>query len=129
MENQVLVVVLKGDMASHEILDVMRQLQRVDGVAIVRTLERIVADALPIPEAEELGRFGHDVDPALDFCKEVHEIETLLRMVKDDKCPRAPVEDRIFRAMQFNVGGNQTAVTAKALLRKLEEELKGIAAT
>lgn len=49
MENQVLVVVLKSDLRPVEITEVMKQIQRVDGVVIVKTFERIVEDALPIP--------------------------------------------------------------------------------
>lgn len=49
MENQVLVVVLKENMSSAEVQEAMTQVKRVEGVLIVKTFERIVEDALPIP--------------------------------------------------------------------------------
>lgn len=52
MENQVLVVVLKEDLGTFELTEIMKQLQGHPKVAIVKTFERIVADALPIPNTE-----------------------------------------------------------------------------
>lgn len=50
MENQVLVVVLKEDLQTPEIQDIINRLREIEGVLIVKTFERIVEDALPIPE-------------------------------------------------------------------------------
>lgn len=50
MENQVLVIVLREDMRPDEVQEAMTLIKRVDGVLIVKTFERIVEDALPIPE-------------------------------------------------------------------------------
>ena len=70
--------------------------------------------------------FGHHPDPAIDFCIEVEEIQSIAadRSIgfanpDDDK-----LENRIYRAMQFNVGGDADAVTAKALLREIEATTK-----
>lgn len=71
----------------------------------------------------ELGRFGHHPDPATDFCVEVEEIEGLVYDVGVGLMERKPVDDRIFRAMMFNVGGVDLAVQAKAALRRAEAML------
>lgn len=47
MENQVLVVVLKEDLGTFQIVDVIKQIQGHPCVLAVKTMERVVADALP----------------------------------------------------------------------------------
>lgn len=74
----------------------------------------------------ELGRFGHHPNPAIDFCVEV---DVLKGMVYDAKVGLLDVEtvnERIFRAMSFRVGGVERTVAAKAHLRRLEEEAKAL---
>ena len=68
--------------------------------------------------------FGHHPDPATDFCVEVDAIEGLVYEARVGMIPRKPVEDRIFKAMQFRVGGDPDAVAAKGNLRIAEEYLK-----
>jgi hypothetical protein len=73
-----------------------------------------------------LGRFGHHPDPANDFCVEVEEIQSIAedRKIGFANPDDASLEGRIFRAMQFNVGGDEGAVSAKALLREIEVRVK-----
>jgi hypothetical protein len=73
---------------------------------------------------EERMTFGHHPDPAIDFCVEVEEIQSIAhdRSIGFANPDDSKLEDRIFRAMQFNVGGDEGAVSAKALLRQLEAE-------
>lgn len=73
----------------------------------------------------ELGRFGHHPDPAVDFCVEVDEIEGLVYDARHGLTEYKPVEDRVFKAMRFCVGGDQNAVTAKERLRIAEDYLLG----
>ena len=68
----------------------------------------------------ELGRFGHHSDPAVDFGIEVADIEGLIEDHKVGLDPRKPIEDRIFKAMQFEIGGAPGVVVVKEILRKLE---------
>ena len=74
---------------------------------------------------EQLGRFGHHPDPAVDFCIEVEELEAIAESARiglvgfgheDD---RATLDCRIERAMEFRVGGDGIAVAAKDRLRGL----------
>ncbi|MBZ9600686.1 hypothetical protein [Phyllobacterium chamaecytisi] len=78
------------------------------------------------PTMETLGLFGHHPDPANDFCIEVEAIEglhfnALHGISKPGTTPptMAEVQDRISRAMEFRVGGDEIAVKAKAKLRAL----------
>lgn len=80
-----------------------------------------------------LGRFGHHPDPAIDFCVEVEEIQSIhtnQRMglggpgfdglgYEDDF---STVDKRIERAMIFRVGGDEGAVAAKQILRQIERD-------
>ena len=74
---------------------------------------------------EKLGRFGHHPDPAIDFCVEVEEIQAIAedRKIGFANPDNFKLEDRIFRAMQFNVGGDENAVSAKALLREIDHDI------
>lgn len=69
--------------------------------------------------------FGNHPDPAIDFCIEVDGIEGLAADYRAGLEARQSVEDRIFKAMQFRVGGDEKAVAAKAHLRKIEGQLLG----
>lgn len=69
--------------------------------------------------------FGHHPDPAVDFCVEVDQIEGEVYDAKHGLVPYQPVEDRVFKAMQFRVGGVPEAVAAKGRLRIAENYLKG----
>lgn len=75
--------------------------------------------------AEQLGRFGHHPEPAIDFCVEVEELEAIAESTRlgltgygheDD---RAGLDRRVESAMDFRVGGDSNAVQAKAALREL----------
>jgi hypothetical protein len=81
-------------------------------------LNNIVAQGL-------LGRFGHHPDPANDFCVEVEAIEGEAKNYRIGFQPqsRAALLDRINRAMTFNVGGDEIAVSAKNALREIERSL------
>lgn len=68
----------------------------------------------------ELGRFGHHPDPAIDFCVEVEIIEGLAYDVKVGLAEKKAVEDRIFRASMFRVGGDGNAVEARKRLLAAE---------
>jgi hypothetical protein len=69
---------------------------------------------------EQIGRFGHHPDPAIDFCVEVEAIEGMVCDVRAGLETQADLDSRITRAMTFRVGGDQWAVNAKALLRRIE---------
>lgn len=64
--------------------------------------------------------FGHDQDPATDFCMEVQAIEDELAGQRAGMPARFDLGPRIERAMQFTVGGNARAVVAKSALRTIE---------
>lgn len=74
---------------------------------------------------QEVGRFNHHPDPAIDFCVEVEEIQSIAydRSIGFHNPDDAGLADRIFRAMQFNVGGDANAVSAKAMLRDIERQV------
>ena len=78
-------------------------------------------------DTEKLGRFDHHPDTVLDFCVEVEALEGLVHDVRMGIQEREPVEERIFKAIQFRVGGVERAVVAKGTLRRIEVALKGIA--
>ncbi|APU89004.1 hypothetical protein Rctr197k_221 [Virus Rctr197k] len=71
-------------------------------------------------EPEQLGRFGHHPDPAVDFCVEVDAIEGLEADVEALIAQPEELTARIKRAMDFRVGGNEQAVIAKNRLRSIE---------
>lgn len=75
-------------------------------------------------ESALLGRFGHHPNPAIDFEIEVEELigMGLNRQVGFDLEP--DLEERVARAMDFRVGGDPSAMSAKMQLRKLEDSLK-----
>jgi hypothetical protein len=74
---------------------------------------------------EQLGRFGHHPDPAVDFCCEVEAIEGLACDAGAGLTTLDEVKERIDRAMTFTVGGDPWAVNAKARLRNMEADMKG----
>lgn len=73
---------------------------------------------------EKLGRFGHHPNPAIDFCVEVEEIESMHTNIRIGFAPeeRKERDRRILRAMSFRVGGDANAVDAKHKLREIERE-------
>jgi hypothetical protein len=77
--------------------------------------------------AARLVRFGHHVNPALDFCIEVETIEGHLHDAQHD-FPGKRIDDtfldRIRTAMDFVVGGDPIAVSAKETLRRIHDEVK-----
>lgn len=91
----------------------------------LNTPSRMTKPVMP----EQLGRFGHHPDSAIDFCIEVDEliaIATSARMGltgmghEDD---REGYAARYRAAMEFVVGGDQGAIEAKAVLRDLPENV------
>ncbi|MBY2911408.1 hypothetical protein [Rhizobium leguminosarum] len=74
---------------------------------------------------EELGRFGHHPDPAIDFEVEVETIQGSLYDAThgvDHSTTIDEIRKRIAKAMEFRVGGDAGAVAAKQMLRGLEME-------
>lgn len=79
--------------------------------------------------SERLGRFGHSPadDPANDFCIEVEAIEGEIANTEaglDGCLSWQDIDDRIFKAMTFTVGGDAIAIAAKGTLRELERKVK-----
>lgn len=70
--------------------------------------------------AEGLGKFGHHPDAATDFCVEVDAIEGMVADCKAGLESRGDLNERIFRAMEFRVGGEGRAVMAKGRLREIK---------
>lgn len=68
-----------------------------------------------------LGRFGHHPDPAIDFCVEVESLEG--RLYDASWGINGETVDAVLSsirdAMTFRVGGDQSAVLAKKILRGL----------
>jgi hypothetical protein len=75
---------------------------------------------------QELGRFRHHPDAAIDFCCEVDFLEGRVRNVQCGMDTKDDVAKEIFRAMQFRCGGDAGAVRAKDRLRDLEATLNSI---
>jgi len=73
----------------------------------------------------QLCRFGHHPDAAIDFCIEVEEIEAIAACARlgltgfGHEQDRETLDSRIERAMDFRVGGDAGAVSAKAALRAI----------
>lgn len=78
-------------------------------------------------EMERLGRFGHHPDPAIDFCVEVecleNEIGNHLSGFLNGTPTMSELRERLARAMEFRVGGDEGAVAAKQVLRGVEDRL------
>lgn len=76
-------------------------------------------------ETQELGRFGHHPDPAIDFCVEVEEIEAIWtdRALQFPNPDDAVLKERIGCAMAFRVGGDLHAINAKDRLRKIDDDM------
>lgn len=98
------------------------------GIAGCRPLERAPHPApAPVQVDDTLGRFGHHPDPATDFEVEVTSLQGRLFNAKHAIPDKhgvtesvAQVADAIKRAMTFRVGGVETSVRAKSILRALE---------
>lgn len=77
---------------------------------------------------EKLGRFGHHPDPATDFSVEVEVLEGEWLNTRIGFLNGTPTVDelrrRTERAMEFRVGGDPIAISAKAHLRRLVAELE-----
>lgn len=74
---------------------------------------------------ERLGRFGHHPDPAIDFCVEVEELESMHRNRTIGFDHEPALEARVEKAMDFRVGADLNAVHAKQALRQVDAELCG----
>jgi len=70
---------------------------------------------------EKLGRFDHHPDPAIDFCVEVEELMSIAtdRKIGVSNPSDGDLEPRVAKAMEFRVGGDVSAVYAKAELRAI----------
>jgi hypothetical protein len=73
---------------------------------------------------ERLGRFGHHPDPAIDFCIEVEELQSihLNRMIDFENDPA--LETRVEKAIDFRVGADLNAIDAKRILRGIYAALR-----
>lgn len=71
-------------------------------------------------QTEQLGKFGHHTDPAIDFEVEVTDLIGEAFEADNGMIERGPVVDRIRNAMLFRVGGVPSAMAAKDTLRELE---------
>jgi hypothetical protein len=75
--------------------------------------------------ASDLARFGHHPDPAIDFCVEVEELESIAEKARlglagfGHEEDRAGFDARVEKALDFRVGGDEQAVAAKGVLRQL----------
>lgn len=80
----------------------------------------------PIPMTGALGRFGHHPHPAIDFCVEVEELQSIAtdRGLCVTNFNDGELEARVERAMKFTVGGDPIAVAAKDILREIERALQ-----
>lgn len=76
---------------------------------------------------EKLGRFGHHPDPAVDFCVEVETLDNEWFNTKIGFMNGTPSVDelrvRTDRAMDFRVGGDLNAMSAKSILRVIDGEM------
>lgn len=68
-------------------------------------------------ETNALGRFGHDPDPAVDFCKEVAQIKEGFGNINQTEDEHLELQRRVMKALDFRVGGSFDAVDKKDELR------------
>ena len=75
---------------------------------------------------KDLARFDHHPDPAIDFCVEVEELQSIAwdRAHGLSNPDDAELEERVAFAMQFRVGGDEGAVNAKGLLRSISRSIR-----
>ena len=75
--------------------------------------------------SETLGRFGHHPNSAIDFCVEVEELMSIAtdRKMGIHNPDDGTLEKRVERAMDFRVGGDASAIDAKAEVRAIERHL------
>jgi len=72
---------------------------------------------------DAVGRFGFHPDPAIDFCEEVGDILARHHSIAlGNEADDPTLDKRIFTASMFRVGGDQGAVGAKMVLRRIEAE-------
>ena len=71
----------------------------------------------------KLGRFGWHPDPAIDYCVEVNDLvcEHYAMGCGISILTLPELQDRIFKASMFRVGGDLDAINSRADLRKLEK--------
>ena len=69
----------------------------------------------------DLAQFGHHPDPAIDFCIEVEALEGMA-YDRSVGLPAPQFAERVERALQFRVGGDEGAVAAKNLLRSFAQK-------
>jgi hypothetical protein len=79
-------------------------------------------------ETEQLGRFGHHPDPAIDFCVEVECIEGMTYDASVGLQTPSTVKQRVDRAMTFRVGGDEGCVAAKQIVRDCDQRLRAMGA-
>lgn len=75
---------------------------------------------------EKLGLFGHHPEPAYDFCVEVEVLQGMVYDVYTEGLSVATLLDRIAKAMEFVVGGDEQAILAKGLLYEIETKVKAM---
>lgn len=98
----------------------LAEIERIDRQTYIDVIEPVLGDLVaPL----RLGRFGHDRDPAADFCAEVQAIDELLFM---GTVPAAELRNRVGRAMGFRVGGDLEAIDAKARLREIDQKIQAV---
>lgn len=78
-------------------------------------------------QTEKLGRFGHHPDPACDFCVEVERIEGIAYERRAGMNDGEELRHAVSRALDFTVGGDLIAISAKARLREIAAELRTLA--
>jgi hypothetical protein len=79
------------------------------------------ARPVPPPVAKPaLAQFGHHPDPAIDFTVEVESLQSIMTdraLGLRPEWTEIRLRERVGRALQFRVGGDEAAVQAKAQLR------------
>lgn len=68
---------------------------------------------------EQLGRFGHHPDPAIDFEVEVDRLEGMHYEAQVGIADPAAFAQKLDRALSFRVGGVESCVVAKNSLRRM----------
>lgn len=89
---------------------------------------KALGDALGVngPTVEKLGRFNHHPDTVIDYEMEVEILEGLAYDASVGMTGALQVLDRVRKALDFQVGGDESAVSAKASLREIEGKLAAL---
>lgn len=93
-------------------------------IAIAGTMDPSLATPASTSEPPRLGRFGHHPDPAVDFCTEVDAIDGMFADLGAGLETYQAVMNRVDRALEFRVGGDAHAVSAKRCLRHIHARLE-----